>query len=500
MKTRITTALLLIAMLASVSCGGEASVDTTADTASDTTTAEVTTSIPELDIPDDVDYGGATFTVEAIDARGKPTQAINNPFSLEEANGDILNDIVFEAVERVEERLNIQFAQQYSRDAFDYGRLRTNAMSGDGSIDAFSYIDRFGVNQTADGCVIPYGDIPNINLENPWWYEDINNAISIANKLCYAVGAMNLDVVSRMTTLLYNKRIHEELQLESPHKLIEQGKWTMDKLYEMIEAAARDIDGDNQMTVDDIWGAVYTHDAWYNNFHSLSGYHIVKKDGDDLPYMNVAGNEPLFDTWQRLLAYTLEGNVFVVSYAGDTKKYDIEKSTYTEPLYMFMDGKALFTSTLNLGHLGYLRDMKDDFGILPFPHVEEEEPGAVYGGFNPAVGQPLFVPSSNSDPARTGYVFEALCYEYYTTVVDPYIESVALVKQTRDEQSTEMLKMMLSDIQVDFSCGYWYDDTNHWWYDVFRSGKDTFVSSYEKQAPKAEAALEKTIAIFESFH
>ena len=72
-------------------------------------------------------------------------------------------------------------------------------------------------------------------------------------------------------------------------------------------------------------------------------------------------------------------------------------------------------------------------------------------------------------------------------------------KQVRDEESARMLKMMYSNKVVDISSGYWWEDTNKQMYDVFRSGENTFVSTYEKHAAAAKKAIEKTVEIFRGF-
>ena len=458
-----------------------------------------TEEILPLGIPSDVKYDGATFTIEAVDNRGGVGAAVYNPFSLEGINGDLLNDIVYNACLKVENRLDIDLTQAYSANVWDYGRLKIAATSGDGSIDAFSYIDRFGTAQASGGYVIPYEKIPNIDLDNPWWFGDVNEAVSIANHYCFAIGAMNLDVVSNMQCILFNKTILSDLNLDNPYELVKEGKWTIDRLYSMIENAVSDSDGDGNMTVSDRWGAVYTHDVWYNNFGPVSGSYIVEKDADDLPVFDVVSNERLLTIWDTLMNYTNQGNSFIVSFAGDTKKYNLDGSIYNEVLYMFRDGKALFSSSPSMNSIALLRDMEDDFGILPFPHYEEEAPGTSYGSYVNGIGQPFFVPISNIDPARCGYVFEALCYEYYYNVIGDYLDGVAMTKQTRDADSAEMLNMMYQNKKVDISSGYWWEATNQTMYEIFRSKNNTFASSYKKVAKASNKQIEKTVEMFKAF-
>lgn len=500
----VITLVLLKNASACIACAQTSSNITNSvsgDTQATTTATEVTETMREtLDIPDLTDYNGATFTTDVVDMRNSVIQAIYNPLSLTEETGDTTNDLVFRAVRNVSERLNINFEHHYSKDVWATTLLRTNALAGDGSIDAFSYIDRFGTKYASDDLIVSYKDIPGINFDKPWWYGEINYAITIGGNLCFAMGAMNMDTVSNMQLLLYNKNILADYGLDDLYTLVREGKWTIDTMYTMMANVTTDLNGDGVMTSADLWGACYTHDVWYNDFGPLSNVNIIEKDENDLPYLSVIGNDKLISIWQKLLNYLNQGNGFVVSYQGDTGIYNLGNNLYEEVIYMFKDGKSLFSSASGLGTVAMLRDMANDFGILPFPKDDEVTAGTIYGSYINGIGMPYFVPVSNSDLERTGYVFETMCYEYYYNVIPDYIDKVAFVKQVRDEDSAEMLNMMYTNKVVDIASGYWWDECYSQMYAIFRSGKDNFISTYTADETKINKALQKTIDAFNSYN
>ena len=119
MKTKRTISLLLLAaMLAAVGCGAaQPSGDTT--TASNDTTADtepVETKVTD-DLPADLDFTGRELRVLTTE---NTTYA---PLYVEEANGDILNDAIYNRKERIMDRFGITINEQ----VFMWSDARDNA-------------------------------------------------------------------------------------------------------------------------------------------------------------------------------------------------------------------------------------------------------------------------------------------------------------------------------------------------------------------------------------
>ena len=96
---RFITLLLLVAMLVSCGSGSTESKDTSsADNTDSTTEPEVTTESEEAKLPD-IDLGGKTVTIlvsgNQIDY-----------FDIEEQDGDVVDDAIWQARENIADRLN----------------------------------------------------------------------------------------------------------------------------------------------------------------------------------------------------------------------------------------------------------------------------------------------------------------------------------------------------------------------------------------------------------
>jgi hypothetical protein len=103
-----------------------------------------------------------------------------------------------------------------------------------------------------------------------------------------------------------------------------------------------------------------------------------------------------------------------------------------------------------------------------------------------------------ADAERASVVLEALACEYQKRVIPAYYDISVQIKGTRDEESIEMIKMMMDNRFVDLGDTVWMDAVRANYESIFKSGKNTFQSVTEKIAPNVEKTLEKAIEAFQN--
>lgn len=115
---------------------------------------------------------------------------------------------------------------------------------------------------------------------------------------------------------------------------------------------------------------------------------------------------------------------------------------------LFTDGNALFYN-FSLADIASMRQMKDEFGILPSPKYDENQENYHTVVFdNHSV---MCVPMNVSDPERAGMILEALCYESMNLVTPAYYDIILQGKTARDDASNEMLDIIRDSFQFDFA-------------------------------------------------
>jgi hypothetical protein len=112
---------------------------------------------------------------------------------------------------------------------------------------------------------------------------------------------------------------------------------------------------------------------------------------------------------------------------------------------MFLDGRVLFNDCTPF-ELQRLRAMETDFGILPYPKFDESQLNYVSRIEYYFTTQ---IPITNSDVERAGVMLEALNSYSAKTVIPAFYEIALKAKHARDDDSAEMLELILNTLVID---------------------------------------------------
>ncbi len=432
MKKLIST-LLLISMLASVTaCGGEAQTDSETTPADDTTAAETS---PD-NIPLGTNLNGATVKIYV---RG---DTIDTEFDSAET-GDVVDDAVYNRNRAIEERLNVRL-EYMSNTSIEYWEdrniymdtVRSSVLANDGSIDIAAGLSNIMPNLAQDGMFINLlgKDVPYLNFDSPWWPTELTDELSVKGRLYMASGEACLGVIKGMMCFYFNKDMVEKNKLDDPYELVESGKWTLDKMAEMASSVYSDLNGNGTVDVGDQIGFLITGVNHAPNFVLSSGMRFTKKDANGLPEYDL-GSEKMIDLLDKFNTYMNEEGI--VSNNDQVK---------TNVLMDFSDDNILF-ATGEFGYAEKYREMKFDFGILPYPKYDEAQDEYISSS---RATYSLFGILPTSDITNSAAVLEALASENYRTVTPAYYEKALKVKYSRDDISSRMFDLIKGHISFDY--------------------------------------------------
>ena len=118
-----------------------------------------------------------------------------------------------------------------------------------------------------------------------------------------------------------------------------------------------------------------------------------------------------------------------------------------------VNDQTMFTTWMLTG-INYLRDMKDDFGIIPMPKLDETQ--KEYNAFCHDGSSSFSIPITENSPNMVAAFLEAMCAETYRTVTPAYFETALKGKYSRDSETSQMLDLIVSGIYLDIA--YIYGD------------------------------------------
>ena len=470
MKQRIFAMLLalLCAMTVIIGCSTGTSSGNSTDTTdngsatidgSDTSTGDngkvvYTDNLPERD------FEGHTFYV----LTGVHGAATTHSFYYEDSP-DTLEAAYYRRNAYVGDRFNVDFYEDDSGSCQQTQTLNANVQAGDESVDLYMLWDRYAFSAALEGLVYEVTDLTYVNLDQPYWAQAINEELTFMNKQFFAVGDENPVLMTGCGVLFVNRGMLDDLQLDSPFDLVRNGEWTFDTLFSMAKTASKS-NGDQVWDDNDTWGIVTNNNQFYNCLWLSNGDRIIEKDEEDVPYIAAAEGTSFHDTFSKILAlaHSQEGIVLDVNanVKALTKDYSSAADRYEKALYMFGNGGALF-SACAVSRAGVLRYFNDiEYGVLPFPKVEEVAAGTPYDGSIGAL-VPYVVPSHISDETaeRTGIILEAIACAGKNYVNDVYYDIVLGQKEAGgDPDSLEMLDMLFNNRVIDLAEVFYATDTS----------------------------------------
>ncbi|MHC1696201.1 MAG: extracellular solute-binding protein [Eubacteriales bacterium] len=478
MKRIITTSVLFILLLAITSCGEEQS-PVSATTEEQTSTVSATQQSTDYQLPEK-DYEGYTLNAGVYD----DCRWANTLFDVQEEVGEVVNDAIYLRNRTIEEKYNVLIREiGYS----DPAQI-VNTMTKDFSADLHTFDLAFPSGGAlsrliAGGLVTDLNEVPHLNFENPWWDSGSVKDLSVGGKVYGVTGDIHLMSFEATWILTFNKKLIEDFNLENPYELVKQNKWTFDRFTEMLKAVSSDIDGNGAMNKDDMFG-LSTHSSTYWGLFIASGERFYGKDGDDMPVL-----KPLSDRMNSVYEYVLR------IMHNDNLTYDafnVKDNKDLEYANMYTGDRALFFSeVMGVLSMDILRNMKSDYGLVPWPKYEEAQEG--YYSFVHPDGAVMVIPSGVQDMDKVGLLAEALAYESYKVLRPAYYDTALRLKSTRDEESFDMLNLIFENRVYELGMIYGWGNLCNDFQTMGKANKNELASLYSKKEEKIAADVAKFV-------
>lgn len=505
MSKKCISAILSMLMLFSAAvifpgCAAQAensAVTTGADTTPET--AELTDEEIRKAIPDNLpeaDYDGRNFRIITRD--GCSNNHIDDLF-MEEMTGDVIDDAVFTRNQTVEERFDAKitvFPVNESDEATLTNMLRKSITAGSDEYDlAVGHMIHIGTSAT-NGLYYNWYDIPHIDFSKPWWIHSAEEQLAIDGKTFFALGDLTYNALDYTYCYYFNKRLFNDYNLDFPYEDVRNGKWTFDYATSLVRSLYSDINSDGKKDEYDLYGLVTNCYSGSVTWTYAFGEFITKKNADGYPEL-VINNEKTISIVEKLynLYFESEG-VYVTPNTTSPSGMAWHEAT----VKLFNESRAVLASGLFISAINDFREIEDDYGFLPYPKWDEEQSGyyTMIDGHGPLFAIPLTI----NDPDFVGMITEAMSAEGYKTVTPAYYDVALKTKFTRDEESAEMIDLILAGRVFDF--GYLYDGWNGMAFYLqnllgFNTQTKDFSSFYAKKEKAVIKYYDKILKAYEEY-
>lgn len=500
--------LILASLLLAVSF---ASCGDTTDTSSAPDTQSTVSSTTVSDEASEQVQEEEKFNIERQDFQGKEflvysTDYTDNfmseivPNDLSSGNTEFMTEnvnlAIIERNRRVEEHLGITIKEMFVKSG-RFGDvaiqdIRNNAMGNTLGVHVFAPSVYTAGAVTLEGCFVDLNSIGNFEGSKSWWDNQFNDEVTVNGKLYFVQGALGIYGMNATPVVYFNKNAASEYGLPDMYSLVRDGEWTFDKIYELVKQYGNeDLDNNGVINYLDRAGYVGQNDDSWNFFYG-SGERIVGDNNGTLSLtMNTPRANDVIDSMNKLFR---DRNNYVC--ANDY--FGVSNTPLDLTAKMFTDGRALFFSD-NLSFVHKFSVMEDDFGILPVPKYNKEQDNYM-SLINCWSGNVFAIPSVLADDEVK---FASLCLQtmaYYSvdTVKKEYIERTLKYQKTKDDESVDMLNLILDSRGVDL--GFVYNVGSHgntnndtslpWLLQTLMTGTGTLASGYEAREGAAQSDLD----------
>lgn len=488
---RSVSLLLLSALLIPsvfTACGEtEVPAETAEAALSDTVTEPVTETetLPVSNLPS-ADFEGRTFTLLSQDQSSVAWATVT--FTVDEQDGDIINDTIFIRNSRVMEKYNFELVTEVVPSAVSVvSNVRKTNAAGESAYNAAlaSYCNQNSL--ATEGMYMDAEVIPHLELDRDIWDHALLDNVRINNTSYLLTGDLLLTDKDCVLTTIYNKALADDYDIGGSdlYNIVREGKWTFEKLTEYGKMVSEDLNGDGIYDYRDRFGLLTNLNDTSGNasvaFILACGARFceIGKDGTPIFMPDTDKFISAMDAASNLLD---PKNLINLSYSGSYPGLTARQAIVT----WFNSKQALFTAVGLSAGAQYMRQCDVDFGYLPVPKYDEEQENYIshIDTRCPVLGIPVI----DADPDFTGFILEALCEES-GDLMHEYFETCFSAKYTRDEESYEMLMIAVNNRRYDIGLVFDFGKMITAFDKTLKRNDGTAASTVESIRPAVEESI-----------
>ena len=432
-------------------------------------------------VPTDLNFKGekVTFFVRNDNDMWK------NEMDVEKTINDTLYDAIYYRNATVEDRLGVEITQIGQAGTFSVSdswntTLRNAVLTKSGDYDAAAIYASTGSALAVEGLYYNLLDLPHLNLDQPWWNQTIRDELTLFDTLYYLGGDIVVTQTANGMALFFNKDLFDELYLSQNIDLydtVDKGEWTIDYMGELVAGAWVDENSDGVISDGDTVGytcsANSASDGGMDAWIPAMGIRLTTII-DGYPELTFY-DEHTVEAFEKVKALHLENPGTLSGGGASQTKFSIGNQ-------LFMRAKLDSGSTL--------RDMQDDYGVLPLPKFDKEQED-YYTTFD-NTSSLVVVLSTCQQTEKVGATLELMAAESYKQVTPAYFEICLQGKYSDAPEDAEMYDRILKTFVFNF--GFCYSTKSlDGVGSLFRDLTKDVAQTYESNKIKYETALETLI-------
>lgn len=353
-------------------------------------------------------------------------------FIPEKALNDGITDATYERAQKIKEHLGVTLVMRDAGDWEGYTKtIQTNVSTGTDNLQlALTHVYRGIPELVINNLVVDFTDLPAVDLEQSYWNKQLMDEVTIDGK--YLIGYSDF-CLAETHCIVFNKRLLSNNGQSLPYEQVKNHEWTLDELIARTQDVHKDLNGDGQRDIQDIYGMSGWGWVFLISFLTSSDFRIVDRDTDDNFRVAYSENsDRLSELVEKIRNwYNADGTWFWKS------------SPASGTVVAFKDQTSLF-QLINTAGLIELKNYDLQFGVLPYPLYTVQQPAYRSLNWNGV----LCVPNTVTSADMVGETLELLAYEA-APVKTAFFDRLLGNKVANTEDDQEMLEIIWNSVVTD---------------------------------------------------
>ncbi|MBR2447142.1 MAG: hypothetical protein IKB28_10840 [Clostridia bacterium] len=427
-----------------------------------------------------VDFGGQDFVVLGRGDAGSSVSEIRQ----EEASSEPLENAVYNRNRELSELCKLNYIAKLTPSDGLSELVVADIKAGTGEY-AIAFPDmRVAGTMATKSMLKDFNDLSFIDLDAEWW--DAGTAsMSVVGRTLWMNSDINYMAHDVTFLTLFSKVMADQQGLDDLYGTVNNGDWTIDLLSTYAKKVSSDLDGNGKYDESDAYGMIGTSTLGYAMFYG-SEMRYVACDPEGEPYLAMTETD-------LLKASDLLDRVLDLLYTGHNS-YIVAPGKEKDALNMFINNQGLFYFEC-ASYTGALRNMSDDFGVLPLPKYDKNQQN--YATYVNPISSTMVIPVGPKNYDDLGKIIESMAILSSESVIPTYYDLVLKRKTIRDEESAQMLDIIFSNRIYDLSCFYERIGLMHTFQEAINSKTNNFSSNYQSRLKKAEKEIRHIVGKIE---
>ncbi len=483
MKHFITFILLIATLLVSLAACAEGQQEMQTD---DSAVQESTEPDVLDNIPADLKFNGEDIVILNRELQGWTADEIAVP----ELNSEPVNDAMFNRNVAITDRLNINIVSAAIQDPGEQlpiDEIKRAVKAGSDEYDMVAAAAYVTAPAVVEGTFIDLMQLEHLDLDQSYWMQDYNEAISYHGTQHTATGMIALSTYRFVFVTMFNKDAFDNKSVPYLYEAVSNNEWTLDYQASLAEDFYQDLNGSGKADDGDFYGFVSCWGISVDGYWASCDLPIVQKN-EDGEYEYVLDLERYSGVMDKVL-YLFYGYEGTDIHSPIT--YNVEQDDMRE---IFSRGEcAMVTLRLMAAEQPDMRNMEQQYGIVPMPKYDVSQPeyGSVMHDQFTVFSVPVSAASEKYD--MIGAAMEVMASESLRLVRPAYYEIALKRKYMSDPVAWDMLDMVFATMRTDPSFVYitYMGSPHHTMRSIAQSRKNTVASSCKKLSGNVSKQITK---------